>query len=144
MKPHVYDKAEYHDDTVQEFELPAEHAANHTVVFLRWLIENGLTSQMFADNSGDVVERFRTGGASIHDVYEWWNCCLVNDMLSDEGNRFAMHYFDFDRGQYLQDYAEMLKGDLPSDFHVEYTEENYRRMKQVMDRRYADWRSTSR
>src|SRR5688572_15876770 len=102
--PHVYDKAKYHYETIEEFGLSEEHADNHTVVFLRWLIEHDLISKAFVENSGDMLEKFRAGKASIHELYEWWDCCLIEDMLSEEGNKFAMHYFDFDKGMFLQDY----------------------------------------
>jgi hypothetical protein len=138
--PHVYDKAKYHYESVEEHGLSEEHAANHTVYFLRWLIENDLMSDEFIEESGDEIAKFRAGKATIHDVYNWWDCCLIDDMLSDEGNAFAMHYFDFETGKYLQDYTKLLQGDLPSEFHVEYNEENYQALKKVIDRRYRAWK----
>lgn len=140
--PHVYDKAKYHSESVDLLGLSEEHAANHTVVFLRWLIENNLMSQEFNEGSGDMLAKFRAGKATIHQVYGWWDWCLIDDMLSDEGNAFAMHYFDFDKGKYLQDYMELLQGKLPSEFHVDYNESNYQRMKEVIDRRYAEWKKS--
>lgn len=144
MQPVVYDKAKYHDDTVEEFGLPEEHAANHTVFFLRWLIEHSLVSSFFQTESADVLDAFRAGKASIHDVYEWWDRCLISDMLSDEGNAFAQAYFDFERGEYLRDYAQVLQRDLPSEFHVAYTEQNYQSMRAVIDARYAAWQANAR
>ena len=137
--PHVYDKAKYHYESIEEFGLSEDHAANHTVFFLRWLIENNLMSQEFTEGSGDVVAKFCVGTATIHEVYEWWDCCLIDDMLSDEGNAFAMHYFDFEKGKYLQDYMALLQGTLESEFHVDYNEANYVRLKEVIDRRYSEW-----
>jgi uncharacterized membrane protein len=139
--PHAYDKAKYHYETVEGYGLSRDHASNHTVFFLRWLIEHDLLDQSFADESASILEQFRAGTATIHDVYKWSDCCLINDMLSEEGNKFAMHYFDFDVGKYLQDYAKTLQGELPSELHVPYTEENYQRMKPVIDRRYREWKS---
>ena len=143
MPPVVYDKAKYHEDTIQELGLPAEHAANHTVFFLRWLIEHALMSESFETGSAQVLAAFRAGDASIHELYEWWDSCLVDDMLSDEGNTFAQAYFDFERGQYLQDYARVLQGTLPSEFHVPWSEANYQTIRAVIDRRYEEWRSAS-
>lgn len=140
--PHVYDKAKYHYESVEQFGLPEEHAANHTVVFLRWLIENELMNEFFMQESGNTIEKFRAGEAGIHEVYEWWDCCLVDDMLSEEGNKFAIHYFDFEEGQYIHDYIELLQGDLPSEFHIKYNETNYRRMKRVIDSRYEEWKAS--
>jgi hypothetical protein len=139
LMSHVYDKAKYHYETVEQHGLTQEHAANHTVFFLRWLMERDLMSKFFVEESRDILEKVRAGRATIYEVYEWWDCCLIDEMLSKEGNRFAMHYFDFDTGKYLQDYAEILQGALPSEFHVDYTEESYQRMKRVIDRRYTEW-----
>ncbi len=138
--PHVYDKAKYHYETIEQHGLSEEHAANHTVFFLRWLIENNLMSEEFMEDSGDEIAKFRAGGATIHQVYEWWDCCLIDDMLSEEGNGFAMHYFDFDKGKYIHDYIDLLQGSLPSEFHIDYNEANYKRMKEVIDRRYKEWK----
>lgn len=138
---HAYDKAKYHYETVDEEGLPREHASNHTVVFLRWLIERGLTSDFFNDECREPIEKWQVGTASIHDVYEWLDECLVSDMLTDEGNAFALAYFDFDKGPYLKDYEETLIGDHESTWHIPYTEANYRKMKALLDRRYEEWKA---
>lgn len=142
--PHVYDKAKYHYETIEELGLPEEHASNHTVFFLRWLLENDLMSEEFVEEAGDELAKFRAGKASAHQVYEWWDCCLVDDMLSDEGNAFAMHYFDFEDGEYLRDYMKELQGELPSEFHIEFNETNYQRMKKIIDRRFYEWRKSQK
>jgi hypothetical protein len=142
--PHVYDKAKYHYESIEQHGLSEEHAANHTVVFLRWLIEHNMMNDFFVRESNGTVEKFRRGEATIHQVYEWWDCCLIDDMLSEEGNAFAMAYFDFDHGKYIHDYIATLQGDLPTEFHVDYTEENYEKMRQVIDRRYAEWKPRKR
>jgi hypothetical protein len=138
--PPSYDKAKYHYETVQEEGLPEEHAANHTVYFLRWLIERDLTSEFFRNDGKEPLERFRKGECTIHEVYGWWDEVLAGDMLSDEGNSFAMAYFDFDKGKYMEDYEETLLGDFESTWHIPFTEENYRKFKAVIDRRYVEWK----
>ncbi|HEV8485461.1 MAG TPA: hypothetical protein VGV87_18100 [Blastocatellia bacterium] len=140
--PFVYDKAKYHYETIEQYGLSEEHAANHTVVFFRWLIEHDLMNNFFVVESGRILETFRAREASIHEVYEWWDCCLIDEMLSDEGNRFARYYFDFAKGKYIHDYIELLQGSLPSEFHIDYPEENYQRMKEVIDTRYKEWKSS--
>lgn len=140
--PHVYDKAKYHYETVEEHGLSEEHADNHTVVFLRWLIENRLMSDFFEKGAEGILRQFRAGEVSVHKVYGWWDHCLVDDMLSKDGNAFAMHYFDFEQGRYLQDYTATLQGHLPSEFHIDFTEDNYQKMRQVIDRRYEEWKSS--
>jgi hypothetical protein len=79
----------------------------------------------------------------MYALYEWWDNCLVSDMLSTEGDAFARAYFDFDHGQYLADYARVLQRRLPSEFHVLFTDENYKTIGAVIDRRFAAWRPVS-
>ena len=43
--------------------LPEEHAANHTVVFLRWLIERNLMSEEFLVDRGRLIEKLNAGQA---------------------------------------------------------------------------------
>ena len=138
---HVYDKAEYHAESVSDLGLSEEHAENHAVFFLRWLIEHDLMSEFFTTKAADILQKFRSGSATIHEVYGWWDTCLIDDMLSEEGNAFAKHYFEFQGGKYLSDYAATLQRGLPSEFHVDYTEANYQCMREVIDRRYAEWKS---
>lgn len=137
--PYVYDKAKYHYESVEGFGLPESHASNHTVPILRWFIENNLMSEFFLSECAGQLEGYRRGKLSIHKLYEWWDCCLVSDMVSDAGNAFGLHYFDFEKGKYISDYFTLLKGDLPSEFHVEYTEANYARLKERIDERFTRW-----
>ena len=90
---YAYDKAKYHYESVEQQGLSEDHAANHTVFFLRWLIEHDLMSELFISESGAMLQDFREGSATIHEVYQSWDCCLVDDMLSEEGNAFAKSYF---------------------------------------------------
>lgn len=138
--PHVYDKSKYHLESVENEGLPEEHASNHIVVMLRWLIENDLLDASFAEDQRAQLDRHRAGELSIHELFvDWWDGCLASDMLSDAGNAFAMKYFDYEKGSYLRDYVAVLGGSAPSEFHVEYTEPNYAKMKVVIDQHYRDW-----
>jgi hypothetical protein len=139
--PPSYDKAKYHYETVEEEGLPREHAANHTMYFFRWLIERDLVSDFFREEGKEPLEEFRKGLRTIHDVYGSWDEVLAGDMLSDEGNGFAMAYFDFDKGAYLKEYEETLIGGYESTWHIPFTEENYQKMKALLDRRFEEWKS---
>lgn len=138
---YVYDKAKYHDESVSAAGLPDNHSCNHTVPILRWLIENNLVSDIFLTEGKDALEKYRLGDLSIQGLYDWWDRCLISDMLSDEGNEFAMKYFDFERGKYIGDYKAALQGDLPTEFHIQYTENNYQQLRAIIDRRYLEWKA---
>jgi hypothetical protein len=140
-KPIVYDKAKYHDDSIAEEGLDARQAFVHTGVFLGWLIDRNLLSEEFWDNAGEEIEAFRQRRRTGPQIYEWNDGVLVDDMLNEEGNAFAQHYFDFDKGQYLADYEELLCAGLPSQYHVDDTWENYDKLKQRIDQRYEVWKS---
>jgi hypothetical protein len=57
-------------------------------------------------------------------------------MISDKGNLFALDYFDYEKGRYLHDYKDTLQGELPSEFHIQYSEDTYAKIKVVIDQRY--------
>ncbi len=136
---HVYDKADYHLESVDKAGLPEEHASNHIVPMLRWLIENNLMSEFFTTEGADPLSSYKNGGISIHELLDWWDGCLVSEMLSDRGNAFAMHYFDYDQGAYLGDYQRILQGSLPSEFHVAYSDANYSKLQTSIDKHYKVW-----
>jgi hypothetical protein len=137
--PHVYDKAKYHVESVSDGGLPESHASNHIVPMLRWLIEHNLMSEFFLTEGADELARYRAGEIAIHELFESWDTCLVDDMLSDEGNAFAMAYFDYEKGQYIHDYVAELKDALPTEFHIPYSEANYARIASVIDARHSVW-----
>lgn len=137
---YVYDKAKYHDDSVQEQRLPETHAYHHTTYFLSWLLKHHLMSEWFESEGKAEIAKYRAGEISVNDLYEWWDCCLLSDMLNDEGNAFAKAYFDFDRGAYIADYEKHLLGTLPTIFHLPYTAENEATIHRVIDERYRAWK----
>lgn len=139
---HVYDKAKYHDETIQGHGLPEEHAYHHTTFFLSWLVKSRLMSAFFETEGAEPLGQYRAGKVSVNELYEWWDTCLISDMLSDEGNAFAMYYFDFDAGLYLSDYSKHLQKALPTEFHVVYTSEHERLLHQVIDSRYEEWKKS--
>jgi len=62
-------------------------------------------------------------------------------MLNEEGNKFTQFYFDFENGQYINDYENNLANDLPSIFHVQDTWENYEKARKFINIRYNQWKS---
>lgn len=138
--PVVYDKAKYHHETVHEYGLDEQQASVHTAFFLAWLINNDLMSDQFAHGIEERVDSCKRRATTPMPIYEWWDCCLVDDMLSDEGNEFAQSYFAFETGQYLSDYAEILVNGRESEFHVPFTWENYDCLSARIDQRYRRWK----
>ena len=142
--PVVYDKAKYHYGGDYPEELPDEQAFVHTGLYLGWIIDRDLYSEHFRNEAAGLVTRFKAREVTGPEVYEWWDGCLVSDMLSDEGNGFSQAYFDFDRGHFLGDYEELFLGGLPSLYHVDGSWENYERLRARLDERFAEWQRGQR
>lgn len=139
----VYDKAKWHFEGDFPEGLDPFQGYVHTGMFLGWLIDNGLVSDDFKNDLHAEIHEFTKRELTGAQLFQ--RCCdgtLLPEDLSDAGNRFAMDYFEFEHGQYLPDYAETLGADLPSIYHVADNWDNYEKIKQVVDRRYAEWKQT--
>jgi hypothetical protein len=138
-EPVVYDKAKYHYDGDFPAELAAEQGFIHTGMFLGWIIDHGLYSDWFGPEMNGYITAFKNRELTGAKVFEACDGALVDDMLSDEGNAFAQDYFNFARGKYLADYAELLGKGLPTIYHVADTWANYDKLSQRIDKRYREW-----
>ena len=141
---HVYDKAKYHLGDVRKAGLAEEHAAHHLLYFVRWLLGKGLLAPELLDRSSAILAKQRTGEARLHDVLAWWDDGLLSDMLTDEGDRFARHYYELGKGAYAADYAQTLLRGEPTIYHVAWSEENWRRLEPVIERRWEEWKRPKR
>ena len=136
----VYDKAKYHYGGDYPEDLSDDQAFVHTGMFLGWLIDNDLYSDFFQEESEEMIIAFKNREMTGAQIYEYWDGALIDDMLNEEGNAFAHGYFDFETGQYLHDYEEILTQNLPSIYHVEDTWENYLRLKERVDEQFKEWK----
>jgi hypothetical protein len=136
----VYDKAEWHfggnfPDDLEEFQ-----GYVHTGMFLGWLVDNDLVSTRFGEDHAEEIQKFMQKEMTGATIFE--TCCdgaLMLEDLNETGNRFALPYFDFAKGQYLLDYENAIGAGLPSLYHVEDTWENYEKLKTTIDQRFSGW-----
>lgn len=138
-EPVVYDKAKYHLESVERHGLDQDQAYVHTAFYFRWLLENQLLGNLFREESAMELKEFQSGTMSALEFYKIWDGCLIDDMLSDEGNAFSAFYFDFEKGRYLKDY-EILSKRLPTIFHISFNEINYAKLKPLIDKSYQAWK----
>ncbi len=138
--PTVYDKAKYHSKTVKSLGLPRHHAYHHATFYFSWLIRKGMIDSEYEELGHKIFAKYRAGKIHINKVYEFFDYCLVSDMLTDEGNAFTSAYFNFQNGNYLKDYFKYLKKNLQSEYMVQYTPENEALIHAVIDRRYRQWK----
>lgn len=140
--PIVYDKAKYHSESVETEGLPDGQEFVHTGFYLGWLIENGLLDAEFVDDFlVDEIAAFKERKLTGPEIYSRCDGALVDDMLSEEGNAFSQHYFDFQTGQFVGDYQRAFSVSGGNDFFgVEDTWENYVKIKEFIDRGFSKWK----
>lgn len=137
---HVYDKAKYHEDSIAELGLARSRAFVWTGVYLGWLTERGFVRKDV--ETGWLLGLFRWRLISPGTYYEWaHDGCLLEDMLSDEANRFSRTYFDFERGRYLEDYVEVMGEGAGDAFTTSFSWRRYRQMLRRLDERLAEWKA---
>lgn len=136
----IYDRGKYHDKTVKEAGLPQSHASNHTVVFLRWICERGMLSDDSKSDAAKLLDKIQRGSATYHDLYKWFDRTLSDDYMNAEGAAFTDHYYNLERGKYIGDYIATLGPGHATEFHIPFNEENYLKMRALIDRRYREWK----
>ena len=141
----VYDKAKYHFDWIDwPKDLPIEQAYVHTGMFLGWVIDRDLYDKenMQALGAMDMITKFKNRKLSGPKFFEQQlDGVFTDEDLNVEGNEFAQYYFDFSKGKYLKDYEELFLKDLPSQYYVMDTWENYDTLKKRVDTRYEEWKN---
>ncbi len=137
---YVFDKAEYHLESVFDAGLDEDHAYVHSGLFLAWLVDNDLVSDFFKEESEDDIQKLKKRESSPCQIFMNWDGVLIGELLNKEGFNFAMYYFDFENGKYLSDYENTLCKDLPDMYHVKDSWENYEKIKVVIDKAHEKWK----
>ena len=136
----VFDKAEYHMESVFEAGLNKEQAYVHNGLFFAWIIDNEFYSSSFKEESNKEIEQFKKPEISPAQIFKNWDGVLIGEMLNKKGYNFAKKYFDYETGSYLDDYEKILCPNDPDLFRVEDTWENYDKLKSVIDKAYKKWK----
>ena len=132
-----YDDASWHYACPDD--LPDEAGATHAGLFLAWAILCGLGSSDWQSGWFDI-EAFRDRRMSPVQAYLMVDGKFTDEDLTDEGNAFAAKYFDFETGQFLNDYERLFGRDIPTLYHVVDSWENLDQLKTVLDERLDEWR----
>ncbi len=65
-------------------------------------------SEFFIKETGNEIKKLKSRQISPSEIYINWDGVLNGKMLNKEGFNFALDYFDFDRGTYMQDYEKVF------------------------------------
>ena len=136
-----YDDASWHSGGNFPTDLPEKAAATHSGMFLAWALLRGMVGDEHAEDFADDLDELRSRKVTPGAYLMRLDGKFTDGELNGEGNGFASHYFDLERGQYLRDYEMTLAQGLPSSYHVADTWENFDRLEPVIDARYQAWRS---
>jgi len=133
-----YDDASWHYGGDFPSDLPVEAGATHIGMFVAWGLLNGLAGSIHIDEFPDDLESLRSRRITPGQfVIEACDEKFIDEDLTDEGNSFALAYFD---GQYLTDYEETLGRGVPTTYHIEDSWKNYDELAPVITRRFEDWK----
>lgn len=136
----TFDKAKYHFETIQKFNLPEISAYIHTGFYLGWLVENNLIDDEFFEDCEEDILRFTQREITAPQLFKMFDGCLDDEMLSQEGLKFTEAYFDFTNGRYISDYQDNVVKTHQTEFHVADTWENYDTVKNFVSKRYKEWK----
>lgn len=136
-----YDKAKYHYESVEKEGLDQSQSYIHSGFYLGWLIDNNLLDDEFVEDCESEIALFIKREITAPRLFELLDGVLSEHDLSEQGNAFSQSYFDFDTGNYLNDYHQFLSGGLASEFHVQDTWENYHIAAEFISKRYHHWLS---
>jgi hypothetical protein len=138
---YVFDKAKYHDGTIEKLGLDEEQSFVHTGMFFAWLVNNGLMSDFFINETNlGLIENLKERKISPSQIYMDWDGVLIGELLNEEGFNFALDYFDFDKGKYMKDYEKTFNVTDNKVFEVKNTWDNYDKLRSVIDSAYKKWK----
>jgi hypothetical protein len=138
-----YDDASWHYGADNFPKDLAEAAgATHTGMFVAWALLSGLSGSIHIEDFPDHIPKLTNRSATPATFFlEACDGKFTDEDLSEEGNRFAGDYFEFEKGQYLADYESLLGEEGRDLYYVADTWENFDRLRPVLDKRYAEWKA---
>lgn len=135
-----YDDYKWHINENFPKDLEESRALTHIGMFMGWVIDNDLESELLKENFSRELQDFKqrkiTGSQFIA------LCCdykLISDDLNEEANLFAEDYYATDK--YFDDYANASDDSNETIFHEEDIWENYRKIQKIIDKRYKKWKN---
>jgi len=111
-------------------------------MFVVWAFLSGFAGDLFAVDSPDEIQKLQSRTITPGRFFlESCDGKFIDDDLNDEGNAFTQAYFDFEKGKYISDYEAELGEEVVNLYYVKDSWENFDRLRPVLDRRFADWRT---
>lgn len=138
-----YDDASWHAEGEFPSELSATAANTHIAFFLIWAWKSGLGGDSFDEFREEFTEAVSARETSPGAIFSM--LCdgkLTDEDLSEEGNAFALSYYEDTADGYLPDYEKTIASDLPTIYHVADTWGNFDIISCMIEKRYAEWKKS--
>ncbi len=132
----VYDKAKWHFGGDFPKDLPPYQGYVHIGLFLGWALDRGLEGALIRRDFADELSSYRAGKITATRLLQITDGVLDDQLLSEEGNRFAESYYE---ASYLSEYCDLFP-DAATCYHVQDTVDNARIVKVALDSRYEAWK----
>ncbi len=136
---YVFDKAKFHDNSISEAGLDDVQSFVHSGIFLSWIVRNDLISDYLLKECTRLIKLTKTEKVSPTELYEYLDGGLIGELFNKVGYNFALDYFDFDTGYYVEDYDTALTLNEPDIFRAANTWESYHKIAKIMDSRFEKW-----
>ena len=142
----VFDKAKWHINDNFPTDLDPYQSYIHTGLYVCWLVDTDLYENDFKNNFQQSIDRLLKRQSTPVNFYaEQLDGIFDASGLAQEAIKFTTQYFDFEKGQYIQDYLIALdpNDQQPSMFYIADTWNNYNKLKPIIDNRFMEWKQTS-
>jgi len=142
----VFDKAKWHIN--DEFPKDLDHYQSyiHTGLYVCWLLDTDLYDKDFKSENQQAIDSILKRQTTPVKFYaQQLDGVFDADGLTQEAIKFTTKYFNFEKGQYIQDYLTLLdpQDQQPSMFHFADTWSNYNKLKTIIDKRFMEWKQTA-
>lgn len=140
-----YDDASWHYGGNFPADLPSSAGATHIAMFVTWAATAGLLGELHTEDAPDLLEGLLDRTVT---PAEWFmSACaekFTDEDLNAEGNSFAAAYYvesdvSDEWPKYLADYQYVFRE--CGDYRVPDTWDSFDKLKPILDKRLAHWRS---
>ncbi|MBD3238526.1 MAG: hypothetical protein GF332_02715 [Candidatus Moranbacteria bacterium] len=148
QRGYVFETAQNHYNSPRyPADISNEQAFIPTGMYLGWLIERGLVSDYFLNETQNELNLFSQGRITAPKIFKSWGGILSQAMLKPQAHDFSRVYFSNrlnEPGKYYHDYKKLLGPNLSSIFSIPDTWENYQAVKTMLDQRFKQYQKANR
>lgn len=141
----LFDKAKWHLNDDFPEELDKYQSYIHTGLYICWLLHSDLYESEFkSENQHSINQTIERHVTPVNFYADQLDGVFDATGLKKEAIEFTADYFDFENGQYIEDYSGKLdpENKQPSIFHFTDSWSNYDKIKSIIDKRFSEWKET--